>query len=222
MIPAILCTINYQVNPKVMYNKTKNIDSAFRHIKAFSIVVIICCFLLCGIVLCKSYEQSARVQDKIYILSGDQAVKAFSFSRKDNLPVEAKSHVKLFHEYFFTLDPDDKVIDANLSKALYMADGSAKAQYDNLRETGYYSNIIAGNISQQIIIDSVRVDFNVTPYAFHCKATIKIIRPNSIVTRNLVTQGFLRTVSRSDNNPHGFLIEKWETVDNKDIKTESR
>ena len=149
-------------------------------------------------------------------------MKAFAFSRKDNLPVEAKSHVKLFHEYFFTLDPDDKVIDANLSKALYMADGSAKAQYDNLRETGYYSNIIAGNISQQIIIDSVRVDFNVTPYAFHCKATIKIIRPNSIVTRNLSTQGFLRTVSRSDNNPHGFLIEKWETVDNKDIKTESR
>ena len=205
-----------------MYNKTKNIDSAFRHIKAFSMMVVFCSFLLCGLVLYKSYDLSARVQDKIYILSGDQAVKAFAFSRKDNIPVEAKSHVKLFHEYFFTLDPDDKVIDGNLSKALYMADGSAKAQYDNLRETGYYSNIIAGNISQQIIIDSVRVDLQSAPYYFKCYATIKIIRPNSIVTRNLVTQGYLRTVSRSDNNPHGFLIERWETIDNKDRKTESR
>jgi len=205
-----------------MYNKTKNIDTAFRHIKTFSITVVTCSFLLCSIVLYKSFELSARVQGKIYILSGDQAVKAIAFSRKDNIPVEAKSHIKLFHEYFFSLDPDDKVIDANLSKALYMADGSAKAQYDNLRETGYYSNIIAGNISQQIIIDSVRVDLQAVPYYFHCSATLKIIRTNSVVTRNLVTQGFLRSVSRSDNNPHGFLIERWETIDNKDIKTESR
>ena len=205
-----------------MYKKTKNIDSAFRHIKAFSIVVVTGCFLLCAMVLYKSYELSARVQDKIYILAGDQALKAYAFSRKDNIPVEAKSHIKLFHQYFFTLDPDEKVINANVTKALYMADGSAKAQYDNLRETGYYSNIIAGNISQQITVDSVLLDITSSPFSFRCYGTIKIIRPNSIVTRSLITQGALRNVSRSDNNPHGFLIEKWETVENKDIKTESR
>ena len=205
-----------------MYKKTKNIDSAFQHIKAFTFAVVAGCFLLCGLVLYKSYELSARIQDKIYILAGDQALKAYAFSRKDNIPVEAKSHVSLFHQYFFTLDPDEKVINANVTKALYMADGSAKAQYDNLRETGYYSNIIAGNISQHITIDSVKVDIQPSPYSFRCFATIKIIRPNSIVTRNLVTQGYLRSVSRSDNNPHGFLIERWETLENKDIKTESR
>lgn len=205
-----------------MYKKTKNIDSAFRHIKTFSLVVIISCFMLCALVLYKSYELSARVQDKIYILAGDQALKAYAFSRRDNIPVEAKSHIKMFHEYFFTLDPDEKVIDANVTKALYMADGSAKSQYDNLRETGFYANIISGNISQQITIDSVTINIQSSPYFFHCYATIKIIRPNSIVTRNLITQGYLRNVARSDNNPHGFLIERWETLENKDIKTESR
>jgi len=117
---------------------------------------------------------------------------------------------------------DEKVINANITKALYLADGSAKTQYDNLKETGYYANVIAGNISQQINIDSVQVNTQSSPIYFHCWASIKIIRPNSIVTRNLLTQGYLRNVSRSDHNPHGFLIERWETVENKDLKTESR
>ena len=205
-----------------MFKETKNIDSSFRHIKVFTFLVVAGCFLLCGFVLYKSYELSARVQDKIYILAGDKAMEAFASKRKDNVLVEAKSHISLFHTYFFTLDPDDKVIERNISKALYMADASAKKQYNNLKETGYYANIIAGNISQQISIDSITVNTKSEPYFFHCYGTEKIIRPNSIVTRNLITQGYLRNVSRSDNNPHGFLIERWETLENKDIKTENR
>ncbi len=81
---------------------------------------------------------SARVQDKIYILAGDQAMEAYASKRKDNVLVEAKSHISLFHRYFFTLDPDDKVIEANIKKALYMADGSAKTQYDNKNRTIFF------------------------------------------------------------------------------------
>ena len=205
-----------------MFKPMKNIDAAFRHIKTFSILLLTGCFSLCGYVLYKSYELSARVQDKIYILAGDKALEAYSSGRKDNVPVEAKDHVTMFHQYFFTLDPDDKVIDGNLAKALYLSDGSAKKQYDNLKETGYYSNIISDNISQKINIDSVLIDTKLQPYYFKCYGTMRIIRPNSIVTRSLITEGFLRNVARSDHNPHGFLIERWSTIENKDIKTENR
>src|SRR5580765_4132714 len=99
-----------------MFKQTKNIDSAFRHIKTFSILLLTGCFLLCGFVLYKSYELTARVQDKIYILAGDKALEAYASGTKDNVAVEAKDHVSMFHQYFFTLDPDDKMIDANLSK----------------------------------------------------------------------------------------------------------
>ncbi len=128
----------------------------------------------------------------------------------------------MFHQYFFTLDPDDKVIQSNLTKALYMADASAKHAYDNLKENGYYANVISGNISQQISIDSIQIDLNQYPFYFRCFGTEKIIRPTSTVTRDLITEGYLRNVSRSDNNPHGFLIERWNTIENKDIKIENR
>ena len=156
------------------------------------------------------------------MLANGKALEAVAADRKDNIPVEARDQVKTFHQYFFTLDPDEKVIQSNITKALYLADASAKRQYEDLKENGYYTNIIAGNISQQIDLDSVNVDINSYPYFFRCFATQKIIRSTSIVYRSLLTEGYLRNVSRSDNNPHGFLIERWNTIENKDIKTEAR
>jgi hypothetical protein len=43
-----------------------------------------------------------------------------------------------------------------------------------------------------------------------------------VVTRDLVTEGWLREVNRSDNNPHGFLIERWAIIENRDLKVEQR
>ena len=205
-----------------MFTKMKNIETAFQHVRLFTAVVVSCCFLLCGFVLFKSYQLAAITQSKVYVLAGGKALEAMAADRKDNIPVEAKDHVKTFHQYFFTLDPDDKVIQSNIIKALYLADASAKRQYQDLKENGYYNNIIAGNISQQIEVDSVEVNVNSYPYYFRCFATQKIIRATSIAYRSLLTEGYLRNVSRSDNNPHGFLIERWSTIENKDLKTEAR
>ena len=200
-----------------MFKQMKNIDTAFKQVKRFTIIVIITCIGFCGYVLYNSFGLIAHMQSRIYVLSNAKVLEAFASEKKDNIPVEARDHIRMFHHDFFTLDPDDKVIQANISKALYLADASAKDFYENLKENGYYANIISGNISQQISIDSIQLDINQYPFYFRCFATQKIIRTTSIVTRSLITEGFLRNVSRSDNNPHGFLIERWKILDNKDI-----
>lgn len=205
-----------------MFTKMKNIDTAFRYIRLFTVVIIAGCFLLCGFVLYKSYQLAAITQSKVYVLANGKALEALAGERKDNIPVEARDHISMFHHYFFTLDPDDKVIQGNITKAFYLADGSAKRQYENLKESGYYSNIIAGNISQRISIDSILLRTETYPYYFQCYATQQIIRTTSIVSRSLLTEGYLRNVSRSDNNSHGFLIERWRTTENKDLKTITR
>lgn len=205
-----------------MFQQLRNIDTAFKHIRLFSLVLILGCVFTVCFTQYKSYQLINEAEQRIYILSNGKALEAWSAERKDNIPVEARDHVRMFHFHFFTLDPDDKVIQANVKKALYLADESAKRQYDNLKENRYYSNIISGNISQEITIDSIRIDTEMYPFYFRCHAHQKLIRTTSIVTRSLVTEGYLRNVSRSDHNPHGFLIEKWNTLENKDIKTEMR
>jgi len=205
-----------------MFQKTKNIDSAFRHIRAFTFLIVVASFVFCCFALLKSYELSERSAARVYILSNGRVLQADLSARSENIPVEARDHVESFHRYFFSLDPDEKVIEANVVRALYLADGSAKKQYDNLRESGFYASIISGNISQQVTIDSVQVIEKSYPYYFRCVASQQIIRSTSIVTRRLITEGYLRAVTRSDNNPHGFLIERWRILENKDVDVRSR
>jgi conjugative transposon TraK protein len=205
-----------------MFSKMKNIDTAFRHVRTFTMVVIVASALLSGFALYKSFGLVAEMQEKVYVLANGKALEAFASDRKDNIAVEARDHVKTFHRLFFTLDPDEQVIKENVTKALYLADESAKRVYDDLKEKGYYGNIISGNISQTIEVDSVTIELDDYPYRFRCYATQKIIRATTIAKRSLTTEGGLRNVSRSDNNPHGFLIERWNTIENRDLNTENR
>lgn len=209
-----------------MFRKMKNIDMAFQQIRTFTILVITGCILLCSVVIYKSYNLISEIQNKVYVLApaamGSSAFQATASDRKENIPVEAKDHVRMFHEYFFTLDPDEKVITFNITRALYLADVSAKRAYDNLKERGYYANLIASNISQQIKVDSISIETDRYPYYFRCYATEHIIRATTILFRNLVTEGYLRDLSRSDHNPHGFLIERWRIIENRDIKVQNR
>jgi len=202
-----------------MFSQLKNIDSAFKHIRLFSIIIIVICMLISIAAIWRSYEMVQLADQRIYILANGKILQAFSAERKDNVAVELKDHIQMFHHWFFTLDPDDKVIQENLSKALYLADESARHAYENLKEAGYYANIISANISQEIRTDSIQVDLDQYPYYFKCFATQKLVRSSATINRLLITQGYLRSISRSDNNPHGFLIQKWETLANSDLKT---
>ncbi|MBI3137220.1 MAG: conjugative transposon protein TraK [Sphingobacteriales bacterium] len=205
-----------------MFQKAKGIDTAFRSVRRFALFFMGGCLLLTLAIGYQSYRLASDAQQRIYILANGKALEAFAADRKENIPVEARDHVKVFHQNFFTLDPDEKVIQSGITRALYMADRSAKEQYDNLKENGYYANLISGNISQDIEADSILINIESYPFYFRYKGVQRIIRPTTLTTRSLVTEGYLRYVTRSDHNPHGFLIEHWRTLDNKDLEVKER
>lgn len=199
-----------------MFTHFKNIDTAFRHIRTFSLFLIVANVLVVCFSLYKSYQLAEQAQNKVFILYNGKVLEAVASDRKSNLPVELRDHIRTFHQFFFSLSPDDKAIQATVSKALYLADESAKHQYDNLRESGYYNNLIAANVSQEIDLDSIRLDVDNYPYRFTCYGTQKLIRSTSTATRKLITQGQVRDLkNQTDNNPHGFLIQNWEIIENK-------
>lgn len=205
-----------------MFKKMQNIETAFQYVRLVSITVILGTLLTSGFISYKSFRLANATQNRIYVLVNGKALEAYATDRKDNIPIEARDHIKSFHQFFFSLSPDDKAIQANLTKALYLADGTAKQQYDNLKEGNYYSNIISGNVNQTIAIDSVQLDIDQYPFYFRCYAKQELTRPSSIVLRSLITEGYLRNVGRSENNSHGFLIERWKILDNRDINIRNR
>ncbi len=205
-----------------MFRHFNNIETAFRHVRLFTFVIIAACMVTCCYTVYESYRMVSRAQQRVYILANGKALETLAADRNENIPVEARDHIRMFHHYFFTLDPDDKVIEGNIGKALYLADGTARKQYEDLKESNYYSNVISGNISQRITSDSITLDLDQYPYRFIYYGKQEITRPTAVVTRSLVAEGQLRSVSRSDNNSHGFLIERWRILYNKDINYKKR
>lgn len=206
-----------------MFRQFKNIETAFKHIKVFSLVLIIAVTGICLSTIYWAIAGIDKMQQRVYIISNGKLLEAEAANRKDNLKIELEDHIKTFHFFFFTLAPDDVQIKAQLSKALYLADGSAKAQYDNLRENGYYSNMVSGNVSQRIEPDSITISVDRKPYYFRYYARLYITRPTSTVTRSMLTEGYIRDgLPISSNNVHGFLIERWATLDNRDIDIKAR
>ncbi|WP_167294655.1 conjugative transposon protein TraK [Pedobacter sp. SG908] len=199
-----------------MFSQFKNIDTAFKHIRMFSFFLIVACMVISCFAIYQYYRFYNLKDQRIYILYNGKLLTALASDRKGNLPVELRDHIRTFHQYFFSLVPDDKAIKASVTRALYLADESAKKQYDNFQENGYYNNLIAANISQEITVDSIQLDVDRFPYPFRCFATQKLVRSSSTVFRKLVSQGVIDDLkNQTDNNPHGFLIRKFELLENR-------
>lgn len=205
------------------FKSLKNIETSFKQIRLFGIVFVCLCAGIVGYALWNSYSFAEKQREKIYVLDGGKSLMlALSQDLSQNRPVEAREHVKRFHELFFTLSPDKNAIESNIQRSLYLADKSAFNYYKDLSEKGYYNRIISGNINQSVQVDSVICNFDRYPYQVATYARQMIIRESSVTERSLITRCRLLNSVRSDNNPHGFSIEAFEITENKDLQVLKR
>jgi len=127
------------------FKSLKNIETSFRQIRFFGIVFVCLCAAVTGFSLWKAYGFAEAQRQKIYVLdSGKSLMLALSQDMSQNRPVEAREHVKRFHELFFTLSPDKQAIESNIKRALFLSDKSAFNYYKDLTEKGYYNRIVSG------------------------------------------------------------------------------
>jgi conjugative transposon TraK protein len=169
-----------------------------------------------------SYSKKILTEERkhIYVLDKNIPLVAVSTNIEDNREVEYKADVETFHQLFFTLPPDDKFIAGQLQKAMYLIDASGIAQYNTLKEKGYFTNLVATSSISTCTMDSIQLDMNTGHFIFYGKQ--KIQRPSMITIRSLITEGWLIDQPRTDNNPHGVLITKWKTLENKDLENEAK
>jgi conjugative transposon TraK protein len=205
------------------FKTLRNIENSFRQIRLYSLVFAALCISVAGYAVWQSYRFAQEQRQKIYVLdNGKSLMLALSQDASINRPVEAREHVRRFHELFFTLAPDKNAIESNMTRAFNLADKSAFDYYKDISEKGYYNRIISGNVQQRIEVDSVVCNFDIYPYAVHTYARQFIIRSSNVTKRNLVTSCYLVNSVRSDNNPQGFNIEKFAVLENKDIEVIER
>ena len=205
------------------FKSLKNIETSFRQIRLFGIVFLCLCALVSVFSVVASFRFAEKQREKIYVLDGGKSLMlALSQDLSQNRPVEAREHIRRFHELFFTLSPDRAAIESNITRALFLCDKSAYHYSQDLQEKGYYNRIVAGNINQTLQIDSMSCDFDRYPYHITTYARQMIIRESNVTERSLVTSCSLQNTGRSDDNPNGFIIEQFTILENRDIRSVER
>lgn len=160
--------------------------------------------------------------DNIYVIDRGSAVMAARSGEDAYRDLEVKDHIERFHELMFNLSPNSESIKRNLDRALVMSDKSAYDYWSDLSERGFYSRMVSANISQEIVIDSVRVDMSSYPYQARTYAKIYMLRESNITAYDFESSCRLVDVQRSQSNPHGLMIEKFRVIRNENIGTRMR
>lgn len=198
------------------------IERQFQKVRRAAFASVVVSGLIAWCAIYYGSHELEKERNTIYVLHNGTVFAAVSSGRDENLVVELRDHLRMFHRYFFDLDPDEKAIKASVGLSYYLADGSARHLFDDQVEKGFINALVSGNVSERVVLDSIWLDTQNEPYAFRCFGTQTLTRATSVTTRSLITRGYIRNTQRADNNPHGFIIERFEVEDNKDIKTINR
>lgn len=190
------------------------------------LTLVVSCMFMAGCVIISLgaiFTAKGMVDDahkKVYVLDGTVPVLVQRTTMEETLDVEAKSHVELFHHLFFTLAPDDKYINYTMEKAMYLVDETGMAQYNALKEKGFYNNIMGTSAVFSIFCDSIKFDKEKMSFTYYGRQRIE--RRTNILMRKLVTAGNLKRVPRTENNPHGLMITNWRTLLNQDLEQKQK
>lgn len=156
------------------------------------------------------YVQNERAN--IYVVDGNIPFLAQRTKYEAKFEMEAEAHIQKFHDYFFTLPPDEKTIEYQGKRSLYLGDESVLKQRKALEESGFYSEMVASSAFSTLICDSIQ--FNKDTRDFKFFGTQLIQRPTNTETRSLITSGKIVNSARSHNNVHGLLITNWKILQN--------
>ncbi len=198
------------------------IDAQLRQRKAVLIAVIAASCVIClgTVILSLGFAMESR--SSIYVLDKGSALMANIADGQSQRDLEVEDHIRRFHQLFFNIAPSSESQERHLEQALHMADRSAYDWWQDQNESGYYSRLISANVSQEILIDSVRFSMNRYPYPATTYGKVYLTRESNITAYDFVSECQLTDVSRSRNNPHGLMIERFSVLRYEPIGTRKR
>lgn len=198
----------------------RNIEQRIKINKIVSLAAIVFAVFIVISGFFFAYKMIQDSRKSIYILDNGVPILAKQTDVLLNRPVEYKAQIELFHRLFFTLAPDDIYIKENIQKSLYLIDDSGKKEYTNLREKGFYNQIVASSSMVSIHTDSVSLNMEQQKFTFFGKQMIT--RKSSVITRKLITEGNFEDLIRSPNNPHGVLLKNWRILNNEELSNQTK
>ncbi len=187
----------------------RNIYSILK-LNRFIVLAVVCVsFMTSSISLWTVFRFNRTMLNSTFAVNTDGSVLPLKLvSEKENMEVEALSHLDLFHNYFYGIDESN--YERNLEKALWLGDSSVDNAYRQKKSDGVYNRLMQYSLVQKVISVKTQLDLMKEPYGFRTETIFEINRGSVVDRYQLITTGRLIKVDRNfPNNTHGLLITKF-------------
>lgn len=180
-----------------------------------TILSILCALITISAVAIYAMWQTEEKYDRIYVLDEGHSIwMTRRESALEDRPLEAKAHLRLFHEMFFTLSPNSESWDEALKRSLEMGGESVRTLYEDLKESRFYERLHDTGAIQRIIVDSIQLLERSYPIQATTFSRQIIERESVTESRLLITECVLSQCPRTYSNPHGFLVNRFRITKN--------
>ncbi|MCX2681879.1 conjugal transfer protein TraK [Galbibacter sp. EGI 63066] len=184
----------------------KNIYDMLRTNRFIVLSTVIGSALTCMVSVLMVIKLHRETVNSAFVVNGNGSVIPLKMvSQRENLEVEAKAHLELFHRYFYNINANN--YKRSLGKALWLGDNSVADLYKQKQAEGVYNRLLQYSLVQEVIKIEPQVDVRQEPYRFRVTTFFKINRGSIIDTYELTTSGSLMHVDRNfPHNTHGLLV----------------
>jgi len=197
-----------------VFNNISKSERRCNQLIVLSLVLMFSSSLFCVYFI---YRTNENAKNSFYLLdNGQKLALARVKDYKRAIDILCEGHIGIFHELFFSLEPDLEFIKKNIEeKALYMVDHSGTRLYNRLVDQDYYEDIAKSGYSIELEKDTIIVDYSKYPFRFQFIGKQKIEKDGEIEFRNLITTGYIKETKSTPNNLNGLRIVRLDVLDNK-------
>lgn len=141
-----------------------------------------------------------------------------NYDNKANRFFEVKHHVKIFSKLMFELD-ENNYFD-NLERAQFLAGRPWKELYASYasEDNKFYRSMRTSSTKTKIVIDSMSVNVDNEPYRCVFYARYLVTTPTTEIERLHWFDIDLEDVTRTEENPHGLTITRYDMIRNDQIR----
>lgn len=184
----------------------KNIYTVLKTNRFIVIAVVAFSFLTSTISVWSVFSINKKALNNTFAVNTDGSVIPLKWvAQKENLRVEALSHLDLFHTYFYNIDASN--YEKNLEKALWLGNSSVDNLYRQKRADGVYNRLLQYSLMQKVLSIESQLDLESDPYKFRTRTLFEINRGTVVDRYELISTGNLIAVDRNfPKNTHGLLI----------------
>jgi hypothetical protein len=130
----------------------------------------------------------------------------------------------MLFDNLLNMSPDKGSIEQGLAAAKVLGDNTVAKFIRDQQERKYYDQLIASAVSSKHLKENTElvIDYSVYPYKVTATVYQQLVRTSNVKVQALIFVCTLRNTARSDQNPHGLLVENLMLKDIQNISDDNR